>query len=251
MKRIFCLFACFATLIAYAQRGGYNETVREGPFVENDTTFIQKVYHTGPNKYDNYTDKLYIETDHESEAYRSVLYQSIEFDDLVQVLAFVPGILQEYDTLAKIDNEDWFLIGEYLPLFRYQGKYYLYGPTQIGCDGRRMITQSFVLYNYLDGLYPYGITHFGKISSDAFSLSTYDAAYKGRTDMRIYVIDRDKGLIVWREREGGRNRDQLYVKVRYADAYDMIVWKTLECQPEFDGFDEIDYESIIRHKRLF
>ena len=238
MKRIFCLFACFATLIAYAQRGGYNETVREGPFVENDTTFIQKVYHTGPNKYDNYTDKLYIETDHESEAYRSVLYQSIEFDDLVQVLAFVPGILQEYDTLAQIDHED-------------RGKYYLYGPTQIGCDGRRMITQSFVLYNYLDGLYPYGITHFGKISSDAFSLSTYDAAYKGRTDMRIYVIDRDKGLILWREREGGRNRDQLYVKVRYANSYDMIVWKTMECQPEFDGFDEIDYESIIRHKRLF
>lgn len=253
MKRIFCLFACFATLIAYAQRGGYNETVREGPFVENDTTFIQKVYHTGPNKYDNYTDKLYIETDHESEAYNQIVYASYDPKyDMTQILLSVKEICQQCTLVEQTHSP---INGCYLPLYKYRGKYYLYCPSERGLTNRRQIACPFLICQYIDGMQPYGITQLTKTSTTSWHIESDDAFDNAdliRSPESLDIYEIGNGIQVWKYKTNGSQPSySLYVNIDNAKNFDMIVWKTMECQPEFDGFDEIDYESIIRHKRLF
>lgn len=144
-------------------------------------------------------------------------------------------------------------MGEYVPLFRYKGEYYLYRPTQ--WHVKRMITPNFIVYDYLDGLYPRGILDFKKISPSSFRMRVIDGNLYGETspvDMEIYVIDEKRGIILWRELYGGGEKhDVLFVKTRSASAFDMIVWDTMELQDEAtDIFETPDYEEIIRLGRL-
>ena len=254
MKNLSLLIAVIACLLpCFNARAQYSETVKEGPFVEGDTTFIRKVYHTGPNTYDNYSDNLWVERNHESETYRDYLYSGITFDDYLQTLVIVPSIFTQCDTLAHIGYDNYSLVGEYVPLFRYKGEYYLYRPTQ--WHVKRMIMPNFVVYDYLDGLYPRGMFDFKKVGPSSFRMRVIDGNLYGETspvDMEIYVIDEKRGIILWRELYGGGEKhDVLFVDVRRASAFDMIVWDTMELQDEAtDIFETPDYEEIIRLGRL-
>ena len=255
MKRIFYIFLmlwCASMQCAYAQ-GMYDETVREGPFVENDTTFIRKVYHTGPKTYDNYVDKLYIETNRESEVYNRIVYPAYDpHYDMDQILLFVKKICQQCtlieDTYCKPN-------GCYLPLYKYHGKYYLYCPSEGGLTNWRQIFCPFLLCWYIGGMQPYGITRLVQTSATSWHLNCddgFDNADLKRTPESLDIYEIGNGVQVWKYKtESDRPSYGLYVNTNNATDFDMIVWATHECQPEFEGFEEIDYEGIIRNRRLF
>ena len=109
MKRI-CLFFCLSAILRFflfpcvsmqAQRVW---KVKEGPFVENDTTFLRKIFYKGPNPNDNYIHSLYIEKDRESAQYYSFLWSGYNAD------FEVPELLLSADIISR--NDMWVISDE-------------------------------------------------------------------------------------------------------------------------------------------
>lgn len=257
MKRI-CLFFCLSAILRFflfpcvsmqAQRVW---KVKEGPFVENDTTFLRKIFYKGPNPNENYIHSLYIEKDRESAQYYSFLWSGYNADfEVPELLLSADIISRKHGPLpAGLSN---ILNGIYLPLYKYHGKYYLYTL----CEGNewKQIAQPFFISKEPGGPLLYGITRLEQTSDSSYRLQVDNCLenmdYYIRT-IDIHVIDKEKGIYVWKfQTKSGEISYALYVEKSKAEAFDLIAWKVIELEDEFDKFEAIDYPQIIRQKKLF
>ena len=162
--------------------------IKNGPFVENDTTFLRKIYYHGPNPEDNHTHSLYIEKDRNSAAYQDFLNLSYDAEfQIPEFLSLVDTIYRKHGPLSTTLPKG--LDGIYLRLYKYKGKYYLY----TSCEGRdwRQITCPFLICKYAGDTLPYGIMRMEQTSSSTYHLSVDDCLdnmYSVKA-LDVYVID--------------------------------------------------------------
>lgn len=222
---------------------------KEGPFVENDTTFLRKIYYQFPNE--SHTHSLYIETDRNSEEYQEYLRTLYDADsEIPQLLSSAGTVCRKYGELSADSAKK--LNGIYLPLHKYRGKYYLYNSS--ACKTWKQIESPFLICQYQDGPYLYGITHIEQTSASSYHLQTDDCInnmYNSVKALDIYIIDEEKGIYVWKSQTEKEVCYDLYVEKSKAGAFDLINWLVIELGDEFDKFEPIDYEEIIRQKKLF
>ena len=248
-RTVFCLLAafCLCALSSVPAQAQVTCEVKEGPFVENDTTFLRKIYYKSPNPSECYTHSLYVETDRRSSAYQGFLRCSYDADfDMPWMLSQTDAICRKFALSADLPDA---LNGIYLPLYKFQGRYYLYTV----CEGKvwMQIAKPFFIARYAGESVPYGIVRAGQ-TSESYRLQVDNGWDKSLRTIEIFPIGEEKGVYVWKCRsEDGDVSYELYVEKSKAEAFDLLNWRITELEDEFDKFEPIDYEGIIRAKKLF
>ena len=248
-RTVFCLLAafCLCALSSVSAQAQVTCEVKEGPFVENDTTFLRKIYYKSPNSSECYTHSLYVETDRRSSAYQDFLRCSYDADfDMPWMLSQTDAICRKFALPADLPDA---LNGIYLPLYKFQGRYYLYTV----CEAKvwMQIAKPFFIARYAGESVPYGIVRAGQ-TSESYRLQVDNGWDKSLRTIEIFPIDEEKGVYVWKCRsEDGDVSYELYVEKSKAEAFDLLNWRITELEDEFDKFEPIDYEGIIRAKKLF
>ena len=207
----------------------------------NDTVFISK------GIISKYCHAVYIEPNHQSKKYETVLDFKMDCNENEEYLENYRALKKRIKYPLKTYN----LINlpkEWVPLYRYKSKYYTYYPSDPGNLGRRILTDSTMIYWYMDGpsLKPFrtvkqinGCTWYFKIHPTR--LDNNDA------ELIIHVIGSKNKIAVWENTSApAAYRYELYVPRENAGNFDMIV---NECkqnkEPEF-LFDEIDFAALLK-----
>lgn len=256
MKRLHsCLLTtlcCFTFLAAQAQ-SDYYETVFDGPFIENDTLFLRKVDCYWEGKY-QYTNKLYIEPTQDKDIYHKKLFCTIYHSDSIEIKKSIDKLAQKYKLpeYSKTGAPN----GAFVPLHKYNGKYYVYSPQQGPWEGFRIIAGQYLMVITFDGPYPFGITEMTQTSPTSWHIQANADPYENGfitppyADLDIYLIDADKGIYLWHSHGKEWSEYELVVDIEHATDFDMIVWDTIELTDEFDEFETINYRKILMQGSL-
>jgi hypothetical protein len=206
-----------------------------------DTTFIVR-----EAKKDFYH-AVYVEKDRSSKLYKTLLgfkfdkNDSITYNDGYKVMKIKHrASLKKYD-LGQLRNE-------WVPLYGYKGKYYLYFPNDFGYAARRILTDSTLIYWGQEGPTPAPLFEFKRLSANKYALKTSPFyQFVRSSNITIYVIDAKNMVTVWEDKSLPLDyRYMIYVSKGHAANFDMVVNHCVtEVTPEFD-FDKINYKKLIK-----
>lgn len=142
------------------------------------------------------------------------------------------------------------LAQHWLPLYEYKDSFYLYAPSDWGNAGRRIISDSSVIYWYMDGPYDEPIIAFSEQDENTRHLLLY-APFENHPKKRlmIHTVDPETQMAVWEYLDdNSRWRYRLMVPKEKAYHFDMIVnYSPNTKQHEFD-FDTIDFSRWFPQK---
>lgn len=264
MKQPFVI-ACLCFLFACAERS-QNKRVDEQP-VQNeavvpstspDTAIKQLVKPVSPAKSQHdtvfihreltkdYYHAIYIEKDRNATGYKWLTDFTIDADDLSHMdraLKSIPVQVKKFNTQG--------LPKEWVSLYLYKNKYYLYAPSDWGNTNKRIISDSLLIFWYLDGPFPFVLNSIKKINRNTYKITSTD--YLNNQDvivkpevLNIYLVDEKNKIAVWQYKDEGENwRYRLFVAKEQALNFDLIVnYCDRQKQLEFD-FDEIDYKKLL------
>ena len=135
---------------------------------------------------------------------------------------------------------------QWLPVYKYKNKYYLYYPGDTGLENRKMITDSTICYSNMDGWFPYQMLSLKQRDNKSwtFGMSSFG---KAKSTLTIHIIDNKTKLAVWED--GNRNAAYgygLYVPRDDAAKFDMIVNYTNGDLPDEFEFDKIDFKALLK-----
>lgn len=185
------------------------------------------------------------------------------------------SLYYKYLTAFEIDTADWRnsqayfrkngvpirhfktkdLPAQWLPLYQYKGSYYLYAPSDWGNVNQRIVSDSLLIYRYIDGFYPYVITSLKKISRTEYEIKSKD--YMNNEDvlvkpeeLKITIIDPKQKIAVWAYKESAADevRYRLFVPAANARHFDLIVNHGRQKEMEFEGFEAIDFKKLLAGK---
>lgn len=214
---------------------------------KNDTVFLVNV----SNK--DWGQKTFIEKNRNAAEYKSLI--NFKFDSNLTA-AFIETnhfLKQHYHTpFKKHDIGD--IPREWVPVYSYKGKFYLYQAAESDLEGRLIITDTTLIHQwaYDDGVLSQPILAVKKIANDKwiFKTSDLDQPKPGIDTLIIHIINTKTMLSVWEEFNNLRGHNyQLYVPREDANKFDMIVNRS-------DGrskigefmFDKIDYQKLVNNK---
>jgi hypothetical protein len=206
-----------------------------------DTTFILReatkdLYHA-----------VYIERNRSSNPYKNLLgfkfdhYDSVTYNDSYKTMK-----IKHRAPFKKYDLGG--LPQQWLPLYSYKGKYYLYSPSDFGNAGRRILTDSTIVYWSMEGPEPGPLLDFKKVTDNKYTLKAppFYQFVKNST-INIYIIDPKNRVAVWEDTALPNDyKYGLYVPVQYARNFELVnnFCKT-DKMPEFN-FDKIDFKALIK-----
>jgi len=209
-----------------------------------DTTFILR------GKTKHYYHAIYIEKNRESTFYQQLTDFTFDKWDIESFKGNYEAIKKMYSNPYKVFKHPA-LPTEWLPLYSYKGTYYLYAPSDWGYAGRRIITDSTLVYWDMDGPSPMPLTTFQKNNDKKYSLTHFQPYNTdGNTNqIIIHIIDSKNKIAVWEfTNEAKDYQYQLYVPKENAKNFDMINnYCDYMKQMEFK-FDTIDYKKLIKDK---
>lgn len=207
----------------------------------SDTIFISReitkdYYHT-----------IYIDTKRQSEYYKWLTDFTFDEDDK-----------SSYDgtyKYAKSKNPDSYkrtnftdLPQQWIPVYPYKNKYYLYAPSDWGNAGKRMINDSSFVFWYMDGPSPAPLQSIKQQGNNIYVLeiaSIYDKSSPPEK-VTIYKIDKKTELSVFEFSKASYEPEyRLYIPVKSAKYFYMIVNDSDMKQDEFE-FDKINYQKLIK-----
>lgn len=140
----------------------------------------------------------------------------------------------------------------WLPLFSYNGNYCAYSPCDRGFTGRRILSDSLVMYQYPDGPFPYLLDTIRELKPGHFLLKTTppfnnpDIITKP-LELHIYILNTNNQMAVWgyKDEKSKEYRFRLYVPAKHVREFALIVNQCLEKEEEFD-FEHIDFEELLK-----
>jgi len=138
---------------------------------------------------------------------------------------------------------------QWLPVYKYKHKYYLYYPGDTGLENRKMVTDSTICYSNMDGWLPEQMLSVKNPDKNTwtFRMSSFNMA---RSTLIIHIIDNKTKLAVWEDDSiGGPYRFGLYVPREYAKNFDMIVNYTNGDLPDEFEFNKIDFKALLKGKK--
>jgi len=138
---------------------------------------------------------------------------------------------------------------QWVPLYLYKGRYYLYVPSEWGLLDRRTITDSAIVYWPVDGPTPFPIVDAKKTDATTYEFkmhSTYDNKFD---DVKIHIVDPSSQMAVWESpRDTSAYRYQLFVPLAHAGNFDIIINYCRGHKTGEFNFDKIDYEALLKIK---
>jgi hypothetical protein len=211
-------------------------------------TFLRDTFFLSRDFFDGAYHAIYIEKNRKSRAYDWLFNFDLSKSDMKSIQQ---AAKQVQTPVSHFDLQG--LPHDWLPLYAYHGKYYLYGPSDWGSTNRRSIQDSLILFWYMDGPYPYFLTKVQR-KGNVWLLESNDAwnnedVIAKPEQLEIHLIDEEKQVAVWAYKKAGVSefRYRLFVAKEKAHAFDMIVNYCDEMkQMEFNGFDDIDYKRLIQ-----
>jgi hypothetical protein len=190
---------------------------------------------------------VFIEKNRESKLYKRLLDFKYDHDDSIAYNENYKILKVKFKKpLKKYAVAD--LKQEWLPLYAYKGKYYLYAPSDWGNAGRRMLTDSTLIYWDMEGPDPKPLLSFKKLNDGKYSLTSQPFyQFVKKSNINVYIIDPKNKVAVWEDNAlPAAYRYGLYVPVQYAHNFDMVhnYCKT-DKMPEF-VFDKIAFKTLIK-----
>lgn len=204
----------------------------------DDTTFLLK--EVGKD----YRHIIYVEKNRQSTFYTKLLdFKMDEHDrnDYIQNC-------RDFDKDLRKPVKKFRLRGlprQWLPVYKYEHKYYLYYPGDTGVENRKMITDSTICYSNMDGWFPQQILSVKNPDNKSWTFGMFENADK--LTLTIDIIDNKTKLAVWSDnRASGPYGYGLYVPREYAAKFDMIVNYTNGDLPDEFEFDKIDFKALLK-----
>jgi len=207
-----------------------------------DTTFLLR--ETGKDYYHT----VYIEKNRQSEAYRHLINFKMSDDEKIDYLDVCRNLTQKVKhPLAKRHLTG--LPSQWIPIYLYHNRYYLYHPSEDGNKDRRIITDSTVVYWSMESPYPEVLKlqhHSG--NTYVFKTSHYMQGQPA-SKLVIHIIDPVNQIAVWEDAsQSGAYHYGLYISREKARNLDMIVNYCRQSKaPEFQ-FDRINYASLLKRR---
>lgn len=206
----------------------------------HDTTFIfRKVtkdqYHA-----------VYIERDRRSKKYTRLLNFKMDKWDADGYQQSLLLLKKQKPFKTKLPTG---LPKEWMPLYLYKGKYYIYYPSEWGEIGRRMITDSTLVYWSMDTPEPEPIQAAEKINEHTFYIRSkaFFIPHPPVSKLIIHIIDVKNGVAVWEDTSlSGNDRYGLYVSKQKARNFDMIVNYCREYKVDEFQFDKINHPALLK-----
>jgi len=151
--------------------------------------------------------------------------------------------LQENDKKLKLNlPENW------LPVYSFQKKYYLYAPSDLGNVNKLKIENGMIYKWGNDGIYPTPISSFKEDSNGKITLgiSNNTKALKDKSRIHITEIDSITGLSIFEFVNHKKDSFyQLYLPANNATSYDIIVNYSKDGKQHEFTFDSIDFPKLL------
>ncbi|MBS1530910.1 MAG: hypothetical protein JSU01_11415 [Bacteroidetes bacterium] len=213
--------------------------------VNIDTIFISKdQYH-----------RVYIEQNRRSPLYTELMDFKMDKSELDEYKGNYRDLKKHFPApLTKYDLQG--LSREWIPLYKYKGKYYIYSPSEEGNEGRRIITDSTMVYWFMDGPNPQPLLGVRRVKGNTWYLNVNSyfkniSGFPNRPDAKliIHIIDPKNKIAVWEDKSQPQaDRYELLISKDYAKNFDMIVNRSIQTKvPEFQ-FDKIDYAALLKNR---
>jgi hypothetical protein len=215
--------------------------------VQTDTIFISR------EKGKDYYHKVYIEQNRQSPFYKELTDFKMDKFELDEYEENCRELKKRFPAPLKKFNLQG-LPKEWIPLYKYKGKYYVYYPSEEGNEGRRIITDSTMVYWFMDGPRPEPFLNAKRIQENIWYLSINSyfknmTAFKNRPDAKliIHIIDPKNKIAVWEDKsQPVDERYELYIPKEYAGNFDMVVNYCLQSKTGEFQFDTIDYAALLK-----
>lgn len=144
---------------------------------------------------------------------------------------------------------------EWIPLYLYKNKYYLYAPGDWGNMIRQMLTDSLLIQWGMEGPCPYVLNAVKKIDSDTYSIFSKNYFYPSHSTgiheiINIYFINPERKIAVWEYMNEKREeyRYALFVAKENSKDFDIIVNYSTEKTEEFI-FERPDFLTLLKNKK--
>ncbi|MES2331925.1 MAG: hypothetical protein V4539_20125 [Bacteroidota bacterium] len=217
-----------------------------------DTTFLIKrskdTIYNGVDYHFFYN--VYIDTNRNSKNHQ--LLGDFLFTQDQNIDAYNERIKKRKIALSKIPLDD--LPREWVPLYLYKNKYYVYKPSDLGNLGRRIVSDSLLMFWFVDGPMPYVLQSVSKKDNDTWEIRSKDYFVRMEGFIRpeilnIYIIDKENRIAVWEYKSETEKKFnyELYIPKENIKNFDMIVNESDSKMPEFD-FDQPDFKKLLRKK---
>lgn len=243
MKNTTLLFFTFLILVLFAC--GKKKNRKEDKIsqkITDDTVFIRNLRWQDTVDGIRYTswNKVFIDSEPKSRNYDRVL----DFDNLDAYLAdYNTANLKDFDTSGLPD--DW------LPLYNYRGKYFIYEPGDT--DTKFSLRDSLFISYFHEPSY-FAIDNFLLNSNNQYHLQTQSLQAPSEhhiPQFDIFIIDSTYKIAVWKEtgNMSGKPRYSLMIPRENARKFPIIVNEASEKPNEFK-FDPIDFQKLMRRAEI-
>lgn len=211
----------------------------------HDTLFLKRTVNTRGN-YTSYN-YVYIDTNRSSKYYNWLT--SFEFDeyDIQTLQAYGLNHVSCADDLKN--NKMSGLPKNWLPVYSFNGEYYLYKPSDFGNAGKRIISEDYFIYWYMDGPMPNEIIAAKSKQNNRNVLILKDLE-DYPLELYIHCVDEQKQLYVFEYPQGHDSSEfYLFTPAENAKSFDLVVNTGNEKAWEYN-FDTIDFASLLQQGKF-
>lgn len=207
-----------------------------------DTVFQGKSYHV----YNN----IYIDTNRHSINHQSLA--DFSFTKEQNIDSYNEKIIKRRIQLNKINKQS--LPAEWVPLYIYKNKYYVYKPSEQGELRRRMINDSLLIFWFMDGPVPYVLQSITQIDKENWLVKSKDHFVRMEGFIRpeilnIHIIDPVNKIAVWEYKSENEKEYsyELCIPKENIQNFDIIVNDSNGKTAEFD-FEKPDFKKLLKKK---
>lgn len=186
---------------------------------------------------------IYIDPSNTSKRYEQMsMFNLTDYDRELFDLSYKLLTNNKPDVFRKVALQG--LPTQWMPLYPYKQKFYLYAPCEWGYLGQRILSDSALIAKYSDGATPYPLESIEKVKPNKYQLKLVENGDERYKDCMIHVLDTVSFLSLWEYLNvDGQARYQLYIPKESMKKYQIIVNQCNEETDEF-SFDEMNYDSL-------
>ena len=186
---------------------------------------------------------IYIDKSKTSEPFRFLMDFSFSQSDSTTYMNAWEDLVKTKKVVFRATNT-YDIPRQWLPVFKYKNRFYLYVPSDRGVTNRCAITDSSFVQWDMEGPYPEPLTRVRKLSRDLYKIETGPGRDVLKKEIRLFTVDINTKLTVFEFSDAGGKFFQLYVPAENAGQFDLITHDSNEKQSEFE-FDKIDFDALI------
>lgn len=215
----------------------------------NDTQFLERVIADTPYPFYH---AVYIDSNRNADNYNFIT--DFSFTTSENLDYYLNDFKKRKIRMTPIASPD--LPNEWIPLYLYKNKYYVYEPSEAGALCRRILNDSLLVFWFMDGPMPYVVRSITKTGKQSWQVQTKDyiiqeEGYVRPEILHIYMIDPVKKIAVWeyKSQNGKQYNYELVVAKESAKEFDIIInYCATNKMLEFE-FDQPDFARLVKQFR--